>query len=95
MHVVTSTAPTLYQRFFMSLRGDGSNITLPSTVTFVLQIKRGSWANGIKLTSALLLYQLLMQFLRGFDHEREALGAPFPDARLHPMWANGVDEQGA
>jgi hypothetical protein len=48
----------------------------------------------MKLTSDLLLHQLLTQFLSGFDHEREALGAPLLDARLHPMRADGVDDQG-
>jgi hypothetical protein len=50
----------------------------------ILQIKPGSWPNGIKLASEFLLDQLLTQYLPGFDHEREALGAPLLDARLHP-----------
>jgi hypothetical protein len=41
-----------------------------------------------------VLDQLLTQFPSGCDHEREALGAPFLDARLHPMRADGVDDQG-
>jgi hypothetical protein len=49
----------------------------------------------MKLTSELLLYQRLSQFLPGLDHEREALGPPLLDARLHPMRADRVDEQGA
>jgi hypothetical protein len=49
----------------------------------------------MKLTSELLLYQrLLTQFLPRFDHEGEALGSPLLDARLHPMRADGVDDQG-
>jgi hypothetical protein len=53
----------------------------------------GSWPNGMKLTSTLLLYQLLTQYVPGCDHEREALGAPFLDARLHPMGADGINDQ--
>jgi hypothetical protein len=48
----------------------------------------------MKLTSELWLDQLLTQFLPGFDHEREALGPPLLDARLHPMRADGVHDQG-
>jgi hypothetical protein len=47
----------------------------------------------MKLTSELLLEQRLTQFLPGFDHQREALGAPLLDARLHPMGASGVHDQ--
>ncbi|MGH8066393.1 MAG: hypothetical protein ACRERE_14395 [Candidatus Entotheonellia bacterium] len=39
----------------------------------------------MKLTSERLLYQLLTQFLRGCDHQGEGFGAPFLDARLHPV----------
>jgi hypothetical protein len=55
----------------------------------------GSWPNGIKLASALLLDHLLTQFLPGFDHKREALRSPFLDARLHAMRSDGVDDQRA
>jgi hypothetical protein len=51
--------------------------------------------NGIKLASELLLDQLLTQFLPGFDHQREALGPPFLDARFHAMRSDGVDAQRA
>jgi hypothetical protein len=34
----------------------------------------------------------LTQFLPGFDHQREALGPPFFDARLHAMQSDGVDD---
>jgi hypothetical protein len=47
----------------------------------------------IKLASELLLYQLLTQFLPGFDHEGEALGSPLLHARLDTMRAYRVDEQ--
>jgi hypothetical protein len=47
----------------------------------------------MELPSELLLYQLLTQFLPGFDHEREALEPPFLDARLHPMGAYVVHDQ--
>src|SRR5687767_11315733 len=49
--------------------------------------------NGIKLASDLLVYQLLPQFLPGFDHQGEALGPPFLDARLHAMGACRVHNQ--
>jgi len=39
-----------------------------------------------------VLYYLLAQFLPGFDHEREALGSPLLDARLHPMGACKVHD---
>jgi hypothetical protein len=52
----------------------------------------GSYANGIKLASELLLDHLLTQFVPGFDHKREALGSPFLDARLHSMRSDGVDD---
>ena len=55
--------------------------------------KVGSYANGIKLASELLLYQLLTQFLPGLDHQGETLGPPFLDARLHSMRSDGVDDQ--
>jgi hypothetical protein len=53
----------------------------------------GSWPNGIKLASKLLLYQLLTQCLPRFDHQREALGPPLLDARLHAMRSDRVDDQ--
>jgi hypothetical protein len=49
--------------------------------------------NGMKLASELLLDHLLTQFLPGFDHQWEALGSPFLDARLHAMRSDGVDDQ--
>jgi hypothetical protein len=48
----------------------------------------------MKLTSERLRYQLLTQFVPRFNHEGGALGAPLLDARLQPMRADGVDEQG-
>jgi hypothetical protein len=54
----------------------------------------GSWPNGMKLAPELLLYQLLTQFLPRFDPQREALGPSLLDARLHPMRADGVHDQG-
>jgi hypothetical protein len=39
------------------------------------------------------VYQLLTQFLPGFDHKWEALGPPFLDARLYSMRSDGVDDQ--
>jgi hypothetical protein len=51
-----------------------------------------SGPNGIKFASELLLYQLLTQFLPGFDQKGEALGPPLLDARLHPMGAHGVHD---
>jgi hypothetical protein len=68
-------------------------IWVPMAVCRLLTWNAGSWPNGIKLTSTILLYQLLTQCLPGFDHEREALRAPLLDAWLHPLWANGVDDQ--
>jgi hypothetical protein len=47
----------------------------------------------MKLASDLLVYQLLTQCLPGFDHQGEALGPPFLDARLYAMRSDGVDEQ--
>jgi hypothetical protein len=47
----------------------------------------------MKLASKLLVYQLLTQFLPGFDHQREALGPPFLDTRLYAMRSDGVDDQ--
>jgi hypothetical protein len=49
----------------------------------------------MKLASELLLEQLLTQCLPGFDQQREALGAPFLDARLHSMRSDRVDDQRA
>jgi hypothetical protein len=49
--------------------------------------------NAMKLTSEFLLYQLLTQFLPGFDHQRDALGPPLLDARLHPMRACRAHDQ--
>jgi hypothetical protein len=60
-----------------------------------LQIKLGSWPEGIKLTSTLLLHQRLTQFLPGVDDESQAFGAPLLEARLQPVRADGVDHQGA
>jgi hypothetical protein len=51
--------------------------------------------NGINLASELWLDQLLTQCLPGCDHQWEALGSPFLDARFHAMWADGVDDQRA
>ena len=48
----------------------------------------------MKLASERLLDYLPAQVLSGFDHEREALGPPFLDPRLCPMWADGIDKQG-
>jgi hypothetical protein len=47
----------------------------------------------MKLASELLLDHLLTQCLPGFDHQGEALGPPFLDARLYSMWSDGVDDQ--
>jgi hypothetical protein len=55
--------------------------------------KMGSYANGMKLASGLLLYQLLTQCWPRCDHEREALRSPRLDARLHAMRADGDDDQ--
>ena len=55
--------------------------------------KSGQEPNGIKLASGLLLDQLLTQCLPGFDHQREALGPPFLDTRLHSMRSDGDDDQ--
>jgi hypothetical protein len=55
----------------------------------------GSSSNGIQLASQLALQYLVTQCLPGFAHQGEPLGSPFLDARLHPMRADGVDEQGA
>jgi hypothetical protein len=49
----------------------------------------------MKLSSTLLLYQLLTHYVPGCDPEWEALGAPLFDARLHPMEADGIDAQGS
>jgi hypothetical protein len=49
----------------------------------------------MKFASELLLDHLLTQCLPGFDHQREALGSPFLDARLHAMRSDGVDDQRA
>jgi hypothetical protein len=53
----------------------------------------GSNRNGIKLASEPLLDYLLAQFLPGFNHQREALGSPLLDPRLHPMGAFRVYNQ--
>ena len=47
----------------------------------------------MKLTSELLLYQLLTQLLPGFDHEREALGAPLLDTQFRTMGMCRVHDQ--
>jgi hypothetical protein len=47
----------------------------------------GSRANGMKIASGLLRYQLLTQCLPGVDHQGAALGPPLLDARLHTMGA--------
>jgi hypothetical protein len=49
----------------------------------------------MKVASERLLYHLLTQFLRGFDHQGEWLGSPLLDTRLLPARADGVDEQDA
>jgi hypothetical protein len=59
----------------------------------ILQNDVGSWANGIKLTSDHLLYQLLTQFLPRLHHNRNTLRPPFLDARLQAMRACRVDAQ--
>jgi hypothetical protein len=46
----------------------------------------------MKLACELLLYQLLTQFLPGFEHEGEALGPSFLDARLYPMRSDGIGD---
>ena len=46
----------------------------------------------MKLAFKLWLYQLLTPCLPGFDHQREALGPPLLDARLHALRSDGVDE---
>ena len=56
--------------------------------------KTGQEPNGIKLAAELVLYQLLMQCLPGYDHKGEALRPPFLDAGLHAMGSYGVDDQG-
>jgi hypothetical protein len=53
----------------------------------------GSWPNGVKLAPARVLEQLLPQCLPGCDHQREGLGTPLLDARLHLMGAYGVHDQ--
>ena len=57
-------------------------------------INVGSWPNGMKLSLKFSLYQLLTQCLPGFHHQGETLGPPLLDARLHPMGADGIDDQG-
>jgi hypothetical protein len=52
----------------------------------------GSYANGIKLASELVLDQLLTQFLPGFDYTWAAFGPPFLDARRHSRPSDGVDD---
>jgi hypothetical protein len=49
--------------------------------------------NGIKLACELLVYQLLTQFLSGFDHVRKARGSPLPDARLCAIGALWIYHQ--
>jgi hypothetical protein len=46
----------------------------------------------MKFASDLWVYQLLTPCLPGCDHEWEALGPLFLDARLYAMRADGVDE---
>jgi hypothetical protein len=71
----------------------GSLAVIVSPSLRLLARNVGSWPNGIKLTFELLLEQLLSQFLPGFDHEREALGAPLLDPRLHTIGTCGVHDQ--
>ncbi len=59
----------------------------------ILHNNVGSWANGIKLASELLLDQLPAQFLSGFNHQGEALGSPLLDPRLHTIGACRVHDQ--
>jgi hypothetical protein len=47
----------------------------------------------MKLAYDLLVDQLLTQCLPGCDHQWEALGPPFLDARLYAMRSDGVDDQ--
>jgi hypothetical protein len=49
--------------------------------------------NGMKLASECIQDQLLTQFLPGFNHERDTLGSPLLDARLHPMGAFRINNQ--
>jgi hypothetical protein len=58
-------------------------------MVMVPSIQDGPNLNGMKLTSELWLYPLLTSFLPGCAHEREALGAPLLDPRLHPIGAYG------
>jgi hypothetical protein len=68
--------------------------TLRESAEFPTSVKDvGSWANGMKLASECILDQLLTQFLPGFNHERETLGSPLLDARLHPMGAFRINNQ--
>ena len=55
--------------------------------------KTGQEPNGMKLASERLLDQLLAQLLSGFNHQREALGSPLLDPRLHSMRSDRVDDQ--
>jgi hypothetical protein len=64
-----------------------------SVALVAISQKIGADPNGIKLASELLLDQLLTQCVPGFDHQGEALGPPFLDARLHSMRSDGVDDQ--
>jgi hypothetical protein len=57
--------------------------------------KYGQEPNGIKLAPERLPYQLLSQFLPGFEHQGEGLGPPLLDARFHPIRTHGVDAQAA
>jgi hypothetical protein len=49
----------------------------------------------MKFSFAFLSYQLLTQGLPGVHPPGEGLGPPLLDARLHPMGADGIDEQGS
>jgi hypothetical protein len=47
----------------------------------------------MKLSWEFLLYQLRTQCLPGLDQQREGFRPPLLDARLHPLWADGIDNQ--
>jgi hypothetical protein len=66
-----------------------------SSTSRTIWAKVVSWPNGMKLSSERWLEQLLTQFPPGCDHQRKALGAPFLDARLHPMGACRVHDSGS
>src|SRR5688500_8577494 len=59
----------------------------PHRASSAFLTKSGHAPNGMKLDFELLLCRLLTQCSPGFDHERETLGPPLLDARLHPMGA--------